>query len=117
MSNVTDDPADRFYRLFGANVRAARSNADMTQDTLARKIGMTRSSVANLEAGRQRIPLHLLYEIASALRVEPRELLPDVRDETPLDLAQLESDLRDHTPEDRAFVRAVVEAAQSDRPR
>lgn len=51
----------------------------MTQQELATAIGLTRTSIANLEAGRQRIPLHILYAIAEALGVAPTVLMPPWR--------------------------------------
>ncbi len=54
----------------------------MTQKTLADEIGMSRASVANIEAGRQRIVLHQAIEIAQALD------LPSVAELLPTDLVR-----------------------------
>jgi transcriptional regulator with XRE-family HTH domain len=69
----------RFYTEVGRRVRDARVKAKpkMTQIQLAGALNMTRSSIANLEAGRQRIPLHVLVWIAEVLNVRPLSLLPD----------------------------------------
>jgi transcriptional regulator with XRE-family HTH domain len=48
----------------------------MTQAELADKIHMTRASIVNMEAGRQKMLPHTLYLIAYALRVSVHELLP-----------------------------------------
>jgi len=69
---------DSLYAEFGSLVRAARRNADLTQAQLADAIGLTRTSVANIEAGRQRAFLETLYRVAGAVGCQPRELLPDV---------------------------------------
>ena len=37
---------------------------------------MSRASIANIETGRQRIPLHHLYRLAHALKVDVNALLP-----------------------------------------
>lgn len=37
---------------------------------------LSRSSIANIETGKQRVALHLFLEIAQALKVEAKELLP-----------------------------------------
>ena len=74
---VADGKVDEFYIAVGGQVRAARESQELSQATLARRIGFTRSSVANLEAGRQRIALHLFILIAKALDVDPVTLLPD----------------------------------------
>lgn len=69
----------RFYIEVGQRVRDARTKArpKLTQAQLAASLNMTRSSIANLEAGRQRIPLHVLVWIAEILKVRPESLLPD----------------------------------------
>jgi transcriptional regulator with XRE-family HTH domain len=49
----------------------------MDQAGLARRIGLSRSSVTNIEQGRQNLSLHMFYAIADALNLHPRDLLPD----------------------------------------
>ena len=80
----------------------------MSQSALAGQIGFTRSSVANLEAGRQRIALHLLVLLARALRCEPAELIPDIATSPSVDGATLE-ELTEHLDGSaRDFVRQAV---------
>jgi transcriptional regulator with XRE-family HTH domain len=77
---VTVDVEDRvcdLYAHIGQKVREARKGYGLTQVDLADAVGMTRSSIANLEAGRQRIPVHLLVWIGEILGVSPRDLLPE----------------------------------------
>lgn len=66
---------DWFYRDFGARVRAARGDA-ITQEELARRVGLSRASVANIERGGQRVPMHRIAVFADALGVTPESLLP-----------------------------------------
>lgn len=67
---------ERLYLDFGQRVRRARG--PVTQAALAARLGMTRSSIANLEAGRQRIPLHTFLQLADTLGVIPTALLPEL---------------------------------------
>lgn len=67
---------DRFYVEFGRRVRAAREKASLTQEQLATALGLTRSSVANIEAGRQRPLLHITAAVAEATGVPADQLLP-----------------------------------------
>ncbi len=69
---------DTFYKAFGERVRHARQALDepVSQAQLARQMGMSRGSIANIEAGNQRIPLHVLLVLARELEVEPEELIP-----------------------------------------
>lgn len=48
----------------------------MTQGELARLVGMTRTSISNIESGRQKLQIHTLYDVARALEVSPTALLP-----------------------------------------
>lgn len=48
----------------------------MTQTQLADVAGVLRTTIANIESGRQRVPLHVLYKLATSLDVEARDLLP-----------------------------------------
>jgi transcriptional regulator with XRE-family HTH domain len=68
--------AHHIYEVFGARVRAQRDALNLTQLELSSRIGLTRGSVANIEAGRQSVLLHQLLAIASALQVTPEQLLP-----------------------------------------
>lgn len=74
---VTPDETDRFYVDFGRRVRAAREHSGLTQHALADMLGLTRSSVANIEAGRQRALLHMTAAVAAATGVPAADLLPD----------------------------------------
>ena len=60
----------------GTRVQRARKQREWSQSDLARVIGMTRSSIANLETGRQRPPVHVALLIASVLNVAVTDLLP-----------------------------------------
>jgi transcriptional regulator with XRE-family HTH domain len=64
------------YEALGGNIRRARSNREMRQTELARLVGLSRTSITNVELGRQGLAIHQLFEFAEALGVEPCELLP-----------------------------------------
>lgn len=68
-------------RHAGKQVKTARETANVSQAELAARVGMTRASVANLEAGRQDMTISRLAGIAAALGMDlsaliPAELLP-----------------------------------------
>lgn len=73
----TEEAIDRFYADLGRRVRDARVKLNLTQGQLAAQLGLTRSSVANLEAGRQRIPIHVLAQAAILLRVDASDLFSE----------------------------------------
>ena len=79
LSPASYDPgvkAGDTYRALGRIVRERREASDLTQADLAHAIGLGRTSVANIEAGRQSVLVHQLYGLAQALGCEPRDLLP-----------------------------------------
>ena len=68
---------ERLYAEFGALVVAHRQRLEgMTQAELGRRIGLSRTSVTNIEQGRHHVSLHQLLRIAAVLEVAPGALLP-----------------------------------------
>jgi transcriptional regulator with XRE-family HTH domain len=61
---------DALYAALGRNIAAARMACHVNQEDLAHVARLTRSSIANIEAGRQHPPLHVLVAIAGALQVD-----------------------------------------------
>lgn len=84
------DGWDHVYAEVGGRVARARRAASLSQEKLAKLVHVTRTSIVNIEAGRQRAPLHLLWQIAVALEVEVSDLIPTradlAADRTPLQL-------------------------------
>lgn len=66
----------RFYEEVGRRLRGARAEAGMTQHELATAVNLSRASIANIEAGRQPFPAHMLLVFARALDRSPDTLLP-----------------------------------------
>lgn len=64
------------HRNIGQTLRERRKQIGMTQTELANKVDVLRTSITNIEAGRQRAPLHLLYNICINLGIEARDILP-----------------------------------------
>lgn len=52
-----------------------RTALGMTQEEIAKKVGLTRVSITNIEAGKQRILLHDIETIAAAFGVSPKHML------------------------------------------
>ena len=66
-----------FERAVGILLQAARQKRGMTQEKVAEAIGVPRASYANLEAGRQRIPVDIIWRVAVVLGVSVVSLLPE----------------------------------------
>lgn len=63
------------YRQLGAKVQQMRDVLGWTQEELASKVGLNRTSIANIEAGSQRILLHDVETFAKAFGCQPRVFL------------------------------------------
>ena len=65
-----------FYQRFGRHLRQARKAAGLSQADLAVAIKLTRTSISNIEKGRQKVLLHTFVEMLHVLNVQPGKLLP-----------------------------------------
>jgi transcriptional regulator with XRE-family HTH domain len=66
----------KLYRVFGSRLRALREEKSVTQEELARRVDLSRTSITNIEKGRQRIMLHQVVELAEALKTDVGALIP-----------------------------------------
>lgn len=58
---------DALYEALGRRVTRARLRRGLTQAELGTAVGLVRSSIANIEAGRQRMQIHVLLAMAAVL--------------------------------------------------
>lgn len=65
-----------FYASFGRMLGEARRKRNISQEMLAEELGLTRTSITNIEKGRQPIQLHTLYLIARLFSADVKDLLP-----------------------------------------
>ncbi len=71
--------ADQLITALGQRVRTLREYRGMVQRELGDKVGLGRTSIANLEAGRQgNVPATVLVALAEALGVKVGQLLGEV---------------------------------------
>jgi len=64
-----------FYRRLGGVVRELRRSRHLTQDQLAERLGLQRTSVTNMEQGAQGVSAYSLVRLAEALGADPGEIL------------------------------------------
>lgn len=69
------DVVDEFYKRLGRALRAARKAAGLTQDAVGHALGLSRTAVANVEAGRHHLAVHQLVAYADVVGALPAELL------------------------------------------
>lgn len=100
-----------FYRALGERVRRARQSAKFSQGRLADSVGLSRSSVANIETGRQPIYIHALVRIARQLETPVSKLIPP----TGKELDSFEADEVKRLPRDqRRFVDLILRKSTPD---
>ena len=93
-----------FYVAVGHRIAKARTGR-LTQEALAQKATLTRTSIVNIEKGRQQILLHTVVEIAQALAIPVTDLLPEGE--------ALEALLRSKSPKGRSLKRAQAGRAKT----
>jgi len=84
MSNINTQ-VDSLYIELGQRVSLARKKINLTQEQLGDAVGLTRTSITNLEKGRQKALLHTVYGLAEALQIPVTDLLPPQQRRTHLD--------------------------------
>jgi transcriptional regulator with XRE-family HTH domain len=95
------DNEDDFYRHFGIILRDKRKSSGLSQEDLGTSVGLNRTSISNIEKGRQKILLHTFCDVARVLKVEPNSLLPTQHNE----VAQSATpDLSGFGPSEIAFI-------------
>jgi transcriptional regulator with XRE-family HTH domain len=65
-----------FYASLGKRIAKVRTSRKTTQEELAKRLSLTRTSIINIEKGRQQVFVHTLTDLARALGVSPSHLLP-----------------------------------------
>lgn len=68
-------PIETVYRQFGAKIESIRIATGVSQEELAKRVGLKRTSITNIEAGRQRILLDDVEKFAAAFATTPKHLL------------------------------------------
>jgi transcriptional regulator with XRE-family HTH domain len=111
--------ADRLHRALGAQIRSLREGTDDSQEDLADALGLSRTSVVNIEAGRQRSPLVTLYRIAKRYGVDVTTLLPPMSevDDGQVEERLIEEAVGRESPSRDAIASFVQEVKSTYKPR
>jgi transcriptional regulator with XRE-family HTH domain len=98
----------RLYRQLGQKIRTQREMIGMTQKDLGKEVGLSRTSVTNVERGRQQMLVHQLIGFAIALKIDSGELLKGLSkasdavaeaQDIPPEVQKLVDQLRESAPE------------------
>jgi transcriptional regulator with XRE-family HTH domain len=101
-----------FYQEVGRRIQARRNRLGLSQESLgaALRPRVTRASIANIEAGKQRILTHTLVQLGVALDVEVSKLLPTTNS-SPAMPSHVEAQLAQHNIPTKTIKR-LVKASQ-----
>lgn len=102
------------YAEFGERLAKLRTRMRLTQAELGMRLSpaVTRASIANIEAGKQRVYLHTVMQISVALGVPLLELLPVEDDRTEI-ASSIEDELRRKLPDLSDGVLAAITSASA----
>ena len=67
---------DHLNGLFGSKLASLRRARGVSQSELGKRMGLSRTTIANLERGVQNVQLHQVFTLAHALDADPRVLIP-----------------------------------------
>lgn len=98
------------YVEIGKRIAKARGDIGLSQDALGKRVGLQRTSITNIERGRQRFMIDSLYALAEALEVSILDLLPANAPSAMSLEATLESVADDRS---RDFIRRVMQLQQN----
>jgi len=108
----TEEAIKALYVDIGGRVRRARKRQGWSQLDLAHAVDLTRSSIANFEAGRQRPAIHVVLLIAQVLKVPVDDLLPSGSDlDRAVNLHSPTVDLDGQSTSAHDFVNTVIRRA------
>lgn len=77
---MNDSLKENLYKIIGNKIRAQREKAHFTQNELGERLNLSRTSIVNIEQGRQHPYIHILWDITEIFVIDLSELLPNKED-------------------------------------
>ncbi|GAB3834353.1 hypothetical protein GCM10028895_55750 [Pontibacter rugosus] len=65
----------KFYATIGNNIKRLREKAHLKQEGLSELLGLSRTSIVNIEKGRQCPNLYLIIKLTEALSINIEDVL------------------------------------------
>jgi transcriptional regulator with XRE-family HTH domain len=113
MTAKVNESHKKVYVELGQRIKDAREKKHLSQAGLADASFLSRTSITNIEKGRQHLPLHTLYIIADALGIQVADLLPD-QDQI-MEKMVLENVHEDLHPGEREWITEITKTTQKKR--
>lgn len=70
-------PHEIYLKKIGANIRRARIEKSIKQETLAKKVSLSKSEISRIENGKREARLVVLKKIANAVGISTSSLLEE----------------------------------------
>lgn len=67
---------ENLYSLIGNRIQSYRKDLNMSQTDLAYKIEVSRTTLSNIESGKQKVAIDLIYKICNAFNITIFDFLP-----------------------------------------
>lgn len=64
------------YQIIGSQIKTKRTELNLSQEDLALKVDLARTSISNIEVGRQQVTISVLYDICHELQIDIHQILP-----------------------------------------
>lgn len=81
LNYIVEDFNTVLYSLIGEKIRKLRTEKELSQTQLSDEIpNIGRTSISNIEKGKQQPPLHVMYLICNVLDIDIHSILPTYSD-------------------------------------
>ena len=102
------------YKAIGRRVKFARIRAELTQEQLAERVGLSIAYLSNIETGSTKVSLSTVVKLANTLGVTLDDLMCDnVVHATYQICRDIEEILKDCDPYEIRIVRDIIEATKA----
>lgn len=82
--DMTEQEQKSLYTAIGLKIKEFRQNRGFNQEAFAQLLNLTRASIVNIEQGRQRVTIHLIYDICKITNTNITDILPELQKEEEL---------------------------------
>lgn len=74
--NLREKQRETFYKVLGRTISRLRLETKKSQEELAKRVGISRTTLVNIENGTQSVSLHVVIAISQVLRCDLGSMLP-----------------------------------------
>ena len=100
------------HQKIGSDISTRRKNLNLTQGDIARKVSLSRASVANIERGKQSLTISTLFLFAYALNTTPSNLLEgcELKEEHYINTETLKAIRTNHTEVAEFIIAGILDS-------